>query len=207
MENLQAKKSKVIVIKVGSNILVNEKHTLRKKWLATLVDDVQKLQKKGSKVIIVSSGAIALGKKKLGLADNINLNQSQAAAARANERSKEKATANRSQGTTTTSHKQRGGLTPDGGRFNAFGLAFCIKDKTADPHKGGQAATDDLFGTHMTNRNMVEPPALPHINTCRSYGRVVCHHTMCPPPFGMKEYIHLFASSPFNILLLFHPQA
>ena len=57
-----AKKSKVIVIKVGSNILVNEKHVLRKKWLTSLIEDVQKLQKRGSKIIIVSSGAIALGR-------------------------------------------------------------------------------------------------------------------------------------------------
>ena len=40
-----AKKSKVIVIKVGSNILVDDKHSLRKKWLGTLVSDVQKLRK------------------------------------------------------------------------------------------------------------------------------------------------------------------
>lgn len=57
-----AKQSKVIVIKVGSNILVNEKYKLRKKWLNSLVEDVAKLQKKGSKIIIVSSGAIALGR-------------------------------------------------------------------------------------------------------------------------------------------------
>ena len=50
-----AKKSKVIVIKVGSNILVNEKHVLRKKWLSTLIEDVKELQKRGSKIIIVSS--------------------------------------------------------------------------------------------------------------------------------------------------------
>ena len=48
-----AKKSTVIVIKVGSNLLVNKKHSLRKKWLASLVEDVQKLQRKGSKIIIV----------------------------------------------------------------------------------------------------------------------------------------------------------
>ena len=53
-----AKKSKVIVIKVGSNILVNEKFKLRKKWLNSLVDDVAKLQKKGSKIIIVSLGRL-----------------------------------------------------------------------------------------------------------------------------------------------------
>ena len=75
-----AKKSKVIVIKVGSNILVNEKHTLRKKWLATLVNDVQKLQKKGSKVIIVSSGAIALGRNTLAKKKLTNLHEKQAAA-------------------------------------------------------------------------------------------------------------------------------
>jgi glutamate 5-kinase len=40
-----AKKSKVIVIKVGSNILVNEKHVLRKKWLSSLIADVKELQK------------------------------------------------------------------------------------------------------------------------------------------------------------------
>ena len=42
-----AKQSKVIVIKVGSNILVNEKYKLRKKWLNSLVEDVAKLQKSG----------------------------------------------------------------------------------------------------------------------------------------------------------------
>ena len=57
-----AKKSKVIVIKVGSNILVNEKHVLRKKWLSSLIADVRELQKRGSRIVIVSSGAIALGR-------------------------------------------------------------------------------------------------------------------------------------------------
>ena len=75
-----AKKSKVIVIKVGSNILVNDKHSLRKKWLGTLVSDVQKLRKKGSKVIIVSSGAIALGRNILSKKKLTNLHEKQAAA-------------------------------------------------------------------------------------------------------------------------------
>ena len=74
------KQSKVIVIKVGSNILVNDKHTLRKKWLGTLVEDVQKLQKKGSKIIIVSSGAIALGRNVLTKKKLTNLHEKQAAA-------------------------------------------------------------------------------------------------------------------------------
>ena len=59
----KAQQSKIILIKVGSNILVNDQHNLRKKWLDSLVEDVHKLQKKGAKVIIVSSGAIALGRK------------------------------------------------------------------------------------------------------------------------------------------------
>ena len=75
-----AKKSKVIVIKVGSNILVNEKFKLRKKWLNSLVDDVAKLQKKGSKIIIVSSGAIALGRDVLQKKKLTNLHEKQAAA-------------------------------------------------------------------------------------------------------------------------------
>ena len=75
-----AKKSKVIVIKVGSNILVNEKHVLRKKWLTSLIEDVGKLQKKGSKIIIVSSGAIALGRNILSKKKLTNLHEKQAAA-------------------------------------------------------------------------------------------------------------------------------
>ena len=75
-----AKQSKVIVIKVGSNILVNEKFKLRKKWLNSLVDDVAKLQKKGSKIIIVSSGAIALGRDVLQKKKLTNLHEKQAAA-------------------------------------------------------------------------------------------------------------------------------
>ena len=75
-----AKQSKVIVIKVGSNILVNEKYKLRKKWLNSLVDDITKLQKKGSKIIIVSSGAIALGRDVLQKKKLTNLHEKQAAA-------------------------------------------------------------------------------------------------------------------------------
>ena len=75
-----AKKSKVIVIKVGSNILVNEKHVLRRKWLNSLIEDVKELQKRGSKIIIVSSGAIALGRNILSKKKLTNLHEKQAAA-------------------------------------------------------------------------------------------------------------------------------
>ena len=76
----KAQQAKIILIKVGSNILVNEKHNLRKKWLDSLVDDVYKLQKKGAKVIIVSSGAIALGRKLISKKRLTNLHEKQAAA-------------------------------------------------------------------------------------------------------------------------------
>tara|TARA_Y100001958_G_C21181617_1_gene511366 strand:- start:111 stop:1217 length:1107 start_codon:yes stop_codon:yes gene_type:complete len=59
------KNSKKIVIKIGSSLLVDNKKKIRKKWLSTFAKDVQKLKSRNKKVIIVSSGAIALGCKKM----------------------------------------------------------------------------------------------------------------------------------------------
>ena len=42
-------------------ILIDEKRKIRKKWLSTFAQDIKKLRAKNKKVIIVSSGAIALG--------------------------------------------------------------------------------------------------------------------------------------------------
>ena len=53
---------------------------LRKKWLNSLIEDVKELQKKGSKIIIVSSGAIALGRNILSKKKLTNLHEKQAAA-------------------------------------------------------------------------------------------------------------------------------
>ena len=58
------KNSKIIVVKVGSSLLVDNKRKIRKKWLSTFAQDIKKLRAKNKKVIIVSSGAIALGCKK-----------------------------------------------------------------------------------------------------------------------------------------------
>ena len=55
------KNSKIIVIKIGSSLLVDKNKKIRKKWLLSFAKDVQKLKDKNKKVIIVSSGAIALG--------------------------------------------------------------------------------------------------------------------------------------------------
>ena len=54
-------KFKKIVIKIGSSILVDKKGKLRKKWLKEFLKDIQFLLKKNKRIVIISSGAIALG--------------------------------------------------------------------------------------------------------------------------------------------------
>jgi glutamate 5-kinase len=60
-------KAKRIVIKVGSALLVEQATgQVKQQWLTSLVADVASLKAKGAEVILVSSGAIALGRYKLG---------------------------------------------------------------------------------------------------------------------------------------------
>ncbi len=76
-------RAKRVVIKIGSALLV-EKSTGRvnRAWLETLAIDIAALRARGQEVIIVSSGAIALGRRQLGLAPGkLKLEESQAAAA------------------------------------------------------------------------------------------------------------------------------
>ena len=54
-------KFKTIVIKVGSSILIGKNGEPKKKWLKGFVEDIKSLIKKKKNIIIVSSGAIALG--------------------------------------------------------------------------------------------------------------------------------------------------
>ena len=75
------KNSKVIVIKIGSSLLVDNKQNIRRKWLSSFAKDIQKLKSKNKKIIIVSSGAIALGCKKMNYKKtNLKLDKSQAVA-------------------------------------------------------------------------------------------------------------------------------
>jgi glutamate 5-kinase len=76
-------KAKRIVVKIGSALLVDAKTgTVKAAWLATLIDDLVKARARGADIIIVSSGAIALGRRSLGLpAGKLRLEESQAAAA------------------------------------------------------------------------------------------------------------------------------
>jgi glutamate 5-kinase len=75
------KESKIIVIKIGSSLLIDDNKKIRKKWLSEFAKDIQELIKQNKKVIIVSSGAIAMGCKKLNLnKKNLKLDKSQAVA-------------------------------------------------------------------------------------------------------------------------------
>jgi glutamate 5-kinase len=76
-------KARRIVVKIGSSLLVDRASgELKSAWLATLADDVAALVGAGRQVIIVSSGAIALGRHVLGFAKGaLELEKSQAAAA------------------------------------------------------------------------------------------------------------------------------
>jgi len=72
-----------VVVKIGSALLV-ERSTGRvnRSWLEALAKDIARLRSRGQEVVLVSSGAIALGRRQLGLAPGkLRLEESQAAAA------------------------------------------------------------------------------------------------------------------------------
>jgi glutamate 5-kinase len=72
-----------IVVKIGSALLVDQaKGALRQAWLASLADDLARHARRGAEIIVVSSGAIALGRTILRLPKGpLALEASQAAAA------------------------------------------------------------------------------------------------------------------------------
>ncbi|GFZ87297.1 glutamate 5-kinase [Elstera cyanobacteriorum] len=72
-----------LVVKIGSALLVDgETGALRREWLNALADDVAALRAQGMQVIIVTSGAVALGRGSLGLLGKaLLLEEKQAAAA------------------------------------------------------------------------------------------------------------------------------
>ena len=75
--------AKLVVVKVGSALLVDgAKGELRREWLTSLCADVAALKREGVKVVLVSSGSIALGRRLLKLAPGeLRLEESQASAA------------------------------------------------------------------------------------------------------------------------------
>jgi glutamate 5-kinase len=72
-----------VVVKVGSALLVDaQQGRLNRAWLESFAEDVARLRARGQEVILVSSGAIALGRRHLGLQGaKLKLEESQAAAA------------------------------------------------------------------------------------------------------------------------------
>ena len=76
-------KARRVVVKIGSALLVDGKTgAIKASWLTSLIDDLADQRVRGAEIIIVSSGAIALGRRTLGLAKGkLKLEQSQAAAA------------------------------------------------------------------------------------------------------------------------------
>ncbi|MFO8128020.1 glutamate 5-kinase [Yoonia sp.] len=75
--------AKRLVVKIGSALLVDAgTGALRQDWLTSLASDVARIRARGTDVIVVSSGSIALGRGILGLPPTpLALEQSQAAAA------------------------------------------------------------------------------------------------------------------------------
>ncbi|TIX51386.1 glutamate 5-kinase [Alteraurantiacibacter aquimixticola] len=57
-----------LVVKVGSALLVGKDGKPRREWLTSLCGEIAEARKRGQQVVVVSSGAIALGAAKLGLA-------------------------------------------------------------------------------------------------------------------------------------------
>ncbi|GHF20457.1 glutamate 5-kinase [Kordiimonas sediminis] len=77
------KNAEIIVLKIGSALLVDpDTGDVRTSWLSALSEDIHRLKAQGKKIILVSSGAIALGKSALNITGRPNrLEYAQAAAA------------------------------------------------------------------------------------------------------------------------------
>ncbi|MGD9637947.1 MAG: glutamate 5-kinase [Alphaproteobacteria bacterium] len=83
IKNKYFAEAKRIVIKIGSALLVNSRNgRVKKDWLDSIVEDVVSLRKDGKEVIIVSSGAVAVGRKPLGFSrtKKLHLEEKQACA-------------------------------------------------------------------------------------------------------------------------------
>ncbi|MAS04432.1 MAG: glutamate 5-kinase [Ahrensia sp.] len=71
-----------IVVKIGSALLVDRKSGLKQDWLKSLASDIAELRREGHEVLVVSSGAIAMGRTVLDMrSGSLKLEESQAAAA------------------------------------------------------------------------------------------------------------------------------
>ncbi len=74
--------SRRLIVKIGSSLLVDEATgEIRRPWLDALIEDVVQCRSRGQQVLIVTSGAVAVGRRPLGLAQGaLRLEEKQAAA-------------------------------------------------------------------------------------------------------------------------------
>ena len=74
-----------IVVKIGSGLLIDEQNdNINQQWLADFTDDIANYHKQGKEILIVCSGAIALGRRALGITmpkQGMKLDEKQASAA------------------------------------------------------------------------------------------------------------------------------
>jgi glutamate 5-kinase len=75
------RRARRVVVKVGSALLVDGNGAVNRAWLRKLGEDVAALRARKTDVVIVTSGAIALGRRRLGLSGLLRLEESQAASA------------------------------------------------------------------------------------------------------------------------------
>ncbi len=73
--------SKRLVIKVGSALLFDDEGAVAHDWLDGLANDIVAFRANGAEVVIVSSGAVGLGRRVLDLGGKLKLEEKQAAAA------------------------------------------------------------------------------------------------------------------------------
>ncbi|MBP3821482.1 glutamate 5-kinase [bacterium] len=81
MERKEFINAKRIVIKLGTNVLRNDEGFVSLPRIYTFIEDIANLVKSGKEVIIITSGAVSMGKKRLGLADTKGTALKQACAA------------------------------------------------------------------------------------------------------------------------------
>ena len=67
MSGLDIAQYRRLIVKVGSSLLVDDDGQLNRAWLQTLADDIAALAQSGCEVVVVSSGAIAIGSSILGI--------------------------------------------------------------------------------------------------------------------------------------------
>jgi glutamate 5-kinase len=71
-----------VVVKVGSTLVIGDNNKVRAGWLKTLAEDVAFHRRQGKQVVIITSGAVGLGRQTLGYgARRLQLEEKQAAAA------------------------------------------------------------------------------------------------------------------------------